>query len=230
MHMSKVYISEDANPLLKEYLSGSNHIIVEIKSTNQVYESISSHPDIFMCKINNQIIESENDLGYSYPGNVKYNGVQLGKYFIHHTGYTASKLISAVKAANLTPVHVTQGYTKCNIVAVDENSIITSDEGIRNTLIPLGLEVLLVSIGSVKLKGFSYGFLGGASGRVGDSVVFNGNLSAHPDYLKISDFILSRGLKLKYFKEYELEDIGSIIEEKGKYNPIIYKRIIRLYE
>src|SRR5665648_416572 len=111
MHMSKVYISEDANPLLKEYLSGNNHIIVEIKSTDQVYESISSHPDIFMCKINDEIIQSEYDLGYSYPNNVKYNGVQIGKYFIHHTGYTASKLISAVKAADLMTVHVSQGYT-----------------------------------------------------------------------------------------------------------------------
>ncbi|HZK88293.1 MAG TPA: hypothetical protein VFC27_03980 [Anaerovoracaceae bacterium] len=211
--MSKVYISEDANPLLKEYLSGSNHIIVEIKSTDQVYESISSHPDIFMCKINDKIIQSEYDLGYSYPDNVKYNGVQIGKYFIHHTGYTASKLISAVKAADLMTVHVSQGYTKCNIVAVDENSIITSDEGIRNKLVPLGLDVLLISAGNVKLKGFSYGFLGGASGKVGDSIVFNGDLSAHPDFFKISDFILSRGLKLKYFEEYQLEDIGSIIEE-----------------
>ena len=213
MHMSKVYISEDANPLLKEYLSSSNHIIVEIKSTDQVYESISSHPDIFMCKINDEIIQSEYDLGYSYPDNVKYNGVQIGKYFIHHTGYTASKLISAVKAADLMTVHVSQGYTKCNIVAVDENSIITSDEGIRNKLVPLGLDVLLISAGNVNLKGFSYGFLGGASGRVGDSIVFNGDLSAHPDFFKISDFILSRGLKLKYFEEYQLEDIGSIIEE-----------------
>jgi len=211
--MSKVYISEDANPLLKEYLSGSNHIIVEIKSTDQVYESISSHPDIFMCKINDEIIQSKNDLGYSYPDNVKYNGVQIGKYFIHHTGYTASKLISAVKAADLMTVHVSQGYTKCNIVAVDENSIITSDEGIRNKLVPLGLDVLLISAGNVKLKGFSYGFLGGASGSVGNFIVFNGDLSAHPDYIKISDFILSRGLKLKYFEEYQLEDIGSIIEE-----------------
>jgi len=211
--MSKLYISQDANPLLKEYLSGINHMIVEIKSSNQVYESISSHPDIFMCKINGKMIMSENDLGYSYPDNVKYNGVQIGKYFIHNLNYTASKLMYAVKASNLKPVHVTQGYTKCNIVAVNENSIITSDEGIKKALVPLGLEVLLISVGSVNLKGFSYGFLGGSSGRVGDSIIFNGNLSEHPDYLKISDFILSRGLKLKYFKEYELEDIGSIIEE-----------------
>jgi len=212
--MSKVYVSEDANPLLKEYLSCMNHLVVEVKGTDQVYDSISSHPDIFMCKINGQMIMSENDLGFSYPDNVKYNGVQVGKYFIHHTGYTSLKLMSAVKSAGLTPVHVKQGYTKCNIVAVDQSSIITSDEGIRNILIPLGLEVLLISAGNVNLKGFSYGFLGGASGRVDDSIVFNGNLSSHPDYQKISDFILTRGFKVKYFKEYELEDIGSIIEEE----------------
>ncbi len=212
--MSKIYISEDAHPLLKEYLSCRNHLIIEVESTDQVYESISSHPDIFMCKINNQMIKSEKDLGYSYPDNIKYNGVQIGNYFIHHTNYTASKLMSAVKAAGLIPVHVPQGYTKCNIVAVDKNSIITSDEGIKNILVPLGLDVLLISPGNVKLKGFSYGFLGGASGKVGDSIIFNGNLSAHPDYQKISDFILTRGLKLKYFKEYDLEDIGSIIEDE----------------
>ena len=70
--MNKIYISEDANPLLKKYLSCHNHLIVEVKSSDQVYESISAHPDIFMCKINGQMIKSENDLGYFYPDNIKY--------------------------------------------------------------------------------------------------------------------------------------------------------------
>jgi len=210
--MSKVYISENASPLLKDYLSGNNHTIIEISSSDQVYESISSHPDIFMCKINGEIIHSENDLGDSYPENIKYNGVQVGKYFIHNTSFTARKLMDAVENAGLTLVHVNQGYTKCNIVVVDENSIITSDEGIRNTLIPLGIDVLLISVGSVKLKGFPYGFLGGASGRIENTIIFNGDLSEHPDYISISNFIFDRGLILQYFDEYQLEDIGSIIE------------------
>ena len=210
--MSKVYISENASPLLKDYLAGNNHIIVEIKSTDQVYESISSHPDIFMCKINREIIQSENDLGYSYPENIKYNGVQVGKYFIHNTNFTAQRLMAAVKNAGLIPVHVNQGYTKCSIVVVDENAIITSDKGIRNALLPLGIDVLLISVGSVKLKGLPYGFLGGASGRIENTIIFNGDLSEHPDYINISNFIFDRGLILQYFDEYPLEDIGSIIE------------------
>lgn len=210
--MSKVYISEAAGPPLKAYLSGNNCQIAEIKSTNQVYESISSHPDIFMCKINGKLIQAEEDLGYSYPENIKYNGVQIGPYFVHNTNYTAPKLMAAVKHAGLTTVHVNQGYTKCNIVLVDDRSIITSDEGISNALIPLGIDVLLISIGHIKLKGFPTGFIGGTSGRVGDAVVFNGDLSEHPDYIPISNFIFDRGLRLQYFDEYELEDIGSIIE------------------
>ena len=75
------------------------------------------------------------------------------------------------------------------------------------------LGVLPVSQGHVKLDGFEYGFLGGASGRVGDEIVFNGDLSAHPDYEAIREFIESRGLAVRFFPEYPLTDIGSILTD-----------------
>ena len=62
-----------------------------------------------------------------------------------------------------------------------------------------------------ELPGYDTGFLGGTSGRVGDEIVFNGDLSAHPDFEAIKDFIRSRGLQIKYFESYPLRDIGSII-------------------
>ncbi|MFR2966829.1 MAG: DUF6873 family GME fold protein [Anaerovoracaceae bacterium] len=61
--------------------------------------------------------------------------------------------------------------------------------------------------------GYKYGFLGGASGRIGDEIVFNGDLAAHSDYEEIKSFIQERGLRLVYFRQYPLTDIGSIIEE-----------------
>ena len=54
-------------------------------------------------------------------------------------------------------------------------------------------------------------FIGGCSGRVGNKVIFNGNLKAHPDFQRILSFIKSRGLDCVWFPEYELTDIGSII-------------------
>ena len=63
----------------------------------------------------------------------------------------------------------------------------------------------------MKLRGADTGFIGGASGRVDDEIVFNGDLSAHPNLKKITAFIEARGLGCKWFDSYVLEDIGSII-------------------
>ena len=73
------------------------------------------------------------------------------------------------------------------------------------------MNVLLVEPGFVKLRGANTGFIGGASGRIDDKIVFNGDLSAHPNFREITGFIEERGLGCKWFGSYELEDIGSII-------------------
>ncbi len=63
----------------------------------------------------------------------------------------------------------------------------------------------------MELPGYDTGFIGGTSGRVGDEIIFNGDLSAHPDCQAIRQFIEERGLKVRYFSGYPLRDIGSII-------------------
>jgi hypothetical protein len=69
---------------------------------------------------------------------------------------------------------VKQGYTKCSLVVVDEKSVITSDMGLAAALQRFEIDVLLISQGHVALPGLQYGFLGGASGRAGDEILFNG--------------------------------------------------------
>lgn len=73
------------------------------------------------------------------------------------------------------------------------------------------MNVLLVEPGFVKLRGADTGFIGGASGRVGGEIIFNGDLSVHPNFREITAFIETQGLGCKWFESYELEDIGSII-------------------
>ncbi|WP_051280322.1 DUF6873 family GME fold protein [Anaerovorax odorimutans] len=211
--MSTVYLSENADESLKEYIIDTGHVLMEVKKTADVYDGIATHPDIYICKICDQLITEEGDLGYNYPNNVKYNAACVGKYFIHNTNYTAPKLLEFAKQKGLTIVHVNQGYTKCNLAIVDDKSVITSDEGIAKTLeSTTDIDVLLISNGNIKLKGFPYGFIGGTSGRVGDAMVFHGDLSEHPDYIEMSNFVFDRGFCLQYFDSFELEDIGSIIE------------------
>ena len=97
---------------------------------------------------------------------------------------------------------------------VDGNSVITADRGIVSALKKCpDIDVLPISQGFVRLEKFEYGFLGGASGKVGNEIVFNGDLSAHPDYEAICRFIEARGLSVKYFPGYPLTDIGSILTD-----------------
>ena len=97
---------------------------------------------------------------------------------------------------------------------VDENSIITADQGILRACRRAGLQCLEAGPGFVRLPGYPYGFLGGAAGRVGDSILFHGNLSAHPDGVRIRTFIEARGLQCVDFEDFPLTDIGSVIEEQ----------------
>jgi hypothetical protein len=73
------------------------------------------------------------------------------------------------------------------------------------------MDVLMITPGHILLPGYDTGFIGGASGRIGDTVIFNGDLSAHPDSDRIIRFIEDRGLKVRWFPEWPLKDIGSII-------------------
>ena len=231
--MKTVCISENANRILKDALRDKGYELIEIAGTDKVYDAISSHGDIYVCKICGELIVAPvqlpllqekllkngisympgaSDPGRRYPENVRYNAAQIGRRLIHNTKHSDPVVLRAAKEHALELIDVKQGYTKCNLVVVDEDSAITSDMGLSAVLIKRGIDVLTVSQGHVKLKGFPYGFLGGASGRVGNEIVFNGNLSAHPDFQAIKEFIRKRGLDAVWFEEYPLKDVGSIIQ------------------
>ena len=213
--MNNVYISKNANKIIKDYLVTKGYKIIEVESQADIDPPISCHPDIYMCDLGKSLFHGDTStLTHDYPGHAIYNGCSTGKFFIHNSKITAPELKKAVLDAGLIPIHVAQGYSKCNCVVVDENSIITSDAGIQKACLNAGLDVLLIEKGQVVLEGYDYGFLGGASGKVGNFILFNGDITLHSDYDKIKSFIEARNLEIVYFDQYPLTDIGSIIEEK----------------
>ncbi len=217
--MSQVYISETANPLLLDYLAAQGHELHIVKDTGITYAPVSSHPDIYMCSLGPgrpAFFGCPERLGHAYPDNIRYNAACTGRYFIHNLKYTDPDLLK--QAAPMEKIHVSQGYAKCNVVIVDENSIITSDMGIYKAC-RKKLDVLLIRPGHVKLRFFPYGFLGGASGRIGSKLLFNGNLEQHPDFGQITAFITAHNLQPVYFRRYPLEDIGTIMEAMPSLSP-----------
>jgi hypothetical protein len=231
--MNTICLSENANRILKDALRDKGFELIEIAGTDKVYDAIASHCDIYLCKIGAELIVAPaqlplirdglrkngiryvagaEDPGLRYPENVRYNAAQMGCRLIYGTKHTDPAVLLAAKENSLELIKVKQGYTKCNLAIVDGDSAITSDLGLAAALKKHGIDILTISQGHVRLEGFPYGFLGGASGRVGDEIVFNGNLSAHPDFRAIEEFIQKKRLRAVWFEEYPLEDIGSIIE------------------
>ena len=215
--MRKTYVAENANEILKEYLCALGRELELVSSEGLVDTAIACHPDVFYCRLgigaDAPILRAlDGELGCGYPAEAAFNVACSGKYFIHNLKITAPRLLAAARDAGMELIHVAQGYAKCSTVIVDERSIITYDRGIAKACSAVdGLDVLLVSPGHVLLPGYKTGFIGGCSGRIGSEVIFNGDLSAHPDFEIIRRFIQSRGLKCTWFEAYPLTDIGSIL-------------------
>ena len=51
---------------------------------------------------------------------------------------------------------------------------------------------------------------------MGNTIIFNGDITRHSDFARIKDFIAERGKEMVWFSEYRLTDIGSVIEEPGE--------------
>jgi len=231
--MDKIYVSARADNRLVDYLKNMGFQIEIIHTEGLVSAPVSDHPDMFMCRmgpgpgapvvshLDNVTDCSSTDvdaydagaaiLSPGYPDEVAFNAACTGKYFIHNLKYTAPQLLNIAHTMGMIPVDVKQGYAKCSTVIVDEDSIITYDRGLGHRCMDAGINVLFVVPGHVLLKGYECGFLGGASGRIGDTVYFNGDLSAHPDFQAITGFIEERGLRVKWFPEWPLTDIGTIL-------------------
>ncbi len=220
---TEIYISPLACSSLKTFLYSHGFKVNFIKKgLSEVYDAISTHADIHMCQLglweNSDIFFGNTEkLKKDYPGNILYNAVCTGKYFIHNLKYTSSELLNAARShfPQISEINVPQGYSRCSCLPVDDRSFITSDKGIAKALEKFDTDVLLISPGHISLPGFNYGFIGGCAGNIiaegRRTIVFNGDISAHPDFNIISEFIRKRDTDLLFFKDHTLEDIGSIL-------------------
>lgn len=214
-----IYVSSEAQEELTAALTALADRVIIVPPRGITYPAVDAHPDMYYCQMGvtrhcHIFAGDPAELGAAYPENIRFNAVCLDGYFIHHLKYTSPALLNEAREMGLTLIHVNQGYTKCSCVVVDGHSLITSDDGIARTLQAYpDIHVLKIRPGFVRLPGFPYGFLGGASGRVGKTILFHGNLSAHPDAEAIRQFIGERGLKVMDFPQFPLRDIGSILED-----------------
>ncbi len=228
---------------MENKLKDKNIRLIKTTYCKNTYDAIKYHPDISVCKLdNNNIVVAPNvyeyykdilschnfnvlkgysDIQYKYPFNIHYNVAILGKYAVHNFKYTDKNILEYIEKNNIQKINVKQGYSKCSICILDENSIITSDEGIYNECIKYDIDCLLIRKGHIDLFDMNYGFIGGCSGLISNNeIAFYGDIIKHPDYEKILNFVSSKNKKIISLSDEYLLDLGSIIPLKEVYTII----------
>lgn len=212
--------------------------VIKTKPHPKLYNAVKQHPDMIIHHLgdNNICIEptamyaanslpnanvcSGKSIGREYPYDISYNAARVGGYLICNRRFTESIILENAIKSGVEIIDVKQGYAKCNICVISENAIITSDKGIAEALRNISIDVLFIDDSAVKLKNFSHGFFGGATGKIApDKIVVNGNIKFHKSGDEIMDFTKKYGIEIISLNDNQIEDIGSIL-------PILEKEYI----
>lgn len=215
--MQNVIIDSRIRDIEYNYLSKFFNVI-RLPLSNDVYEEISGHSDIFYTKINNQVIVAPNaevmeqqfilgkeKVGKEYPKDVLYNVCQIGDKVIG-SKYTDKSI--------KPDIIVKQGYVKCSIAVTSNNSCITSDKGIAKVLKRNNIEVLYVEENDIKLlkndatASTMKGFIGGASLVFDNKFVLFGDSDNLSNKDKIIQHLDKYNLELVDFKGLHIYDYG----------------------
>ena len=188
-----------------------------LEPSDKAYPSISSHPDIFFFCHNERhcdtIICAPNDsVGHKYPDTCRFNAVGVGDLLIHNLKYTDEKIreLYGKISTKSVQLNVNQGYTRCNLLALDERNFITSDFGIKKVLEENGRNVFYVDPHQIALPGHDHGFFPGCCGLVDDFVVVCGALRHLKECKGLKKFIRRNNMKIIELYDGELIDVGSI--------------------
>lgn len=208
-------------------LSGYGELIL-FQTEAITYPAISGHPDIFFCvigaylviapnlpntikmKLKNLNIKFEEGyemVGHAYPASAGYNCVVTKEFLIGNKGLIDKKI--GEQTTDKEFIHVSQGYTRCNLLPLEDNRFITSDKGIEKALVEKGLEVLYTNPEGIQLPGFDHGFIGGTAGIFKHQIFFIGRLNLFSEGEKIRHFL--SGYEIIELYDGPLFDAGSIL-------------------
>ncbi len=163
-----------------------------------------------IAKCGYDIVLTEENIASEYPQDILFNALSLGDKLYCRADAISKLILDFAEKKRLTVRAVKQGYAKCSVCTVGDAAAITADISLCRAMREDGINVLLVSAGSVILTGYDTGFVGGCSGEDGDRIYFSGNISLHPDGNRIAEFCKSHGKAAVSLSDHTLTDIGTI--------------------
>ncbi len=185
------------------YIGKSRFIVPE--STKNTFETALA--DTYATIYTGKDLKDSN-----YPNDIAYNVAVVGKRAFCNKKATEGKLKEFLINDGLDLIDCRQGYAKCSICVVDENSIITADRGIMEKAKAVGMDVLLIESGGIDLPGYDYGFIGGATVKLNKNLLaFTGTIEHLINANEIKEFLKNKNIEPIYLTNEIIFDVGSII-------------------
>lgn len=226
--MRYIFISCDM-PSRSEALLSAYGECVRIPPLASLPAPVCTHPDMQMALLGGKLIICRENIalaeilrsrhipyiaerraaGAAYPNDVLLNCFSLGDLFFC-SKYTSETALATALSAGLVPVMTRQGYAKCSCLCLYD-SVITADRAIVCACAKHGAQYLHIGAGSIGIREYDYGFIGGASGVIDDTVFFFGDISTHPDGARIKEYIYSKNMNIICTEEGGLFDYGGIV-------------------
>lgn len=221
----------EGNPEIKAALENMGISVLEVPAHPALDPRVARHADMQLhdmgkgrvaaAKDAGRLIRDLEQLGFiveqqeltgTYPGDIALNCFALGKYLYCKEKSTSEILLNYYQSMGVEAVNINQGYAKCSVCIVDNNSIITADKSIAAAVKARGADVLIIQSSGILLDGFDTGFIGGCCGLLApDKLAFSGMISRHSDYIQIRSFCAARGVEPVELTNLPLKDIGGII-------------------
>ena len=167
--------------------------------TRDIFDTLSRERDI-------KLILADDDIKSDYPHDVAYNAILIGDTLYSNTPYTSREILKLYPSQ----VKVAQGYAACSTLAIGNTCVITADSSLAREYQKNGIDVHVISNGSISLPPYNCGFIGGATGIDGDTVYFAGDINTHSDAQTIKDAIAELGMKHVSLSDERLSDVGGI--------------------
>ncbi|MDR1630549.1 MAG: hypothetical protein LBS36_10125 [Oscillospiraceae bacterium] len=231
--VSACIVSPQISDEIKQNFLSLNIGVYFVTPCERIQAPVASHADMLAHHAGETLIfleQSQNDLfgalqatGFqpkyieeslhkNYPHDIALNICVVGKNILCNKNHAGREVLNHYKQAGFQILHVNQGYAKCSCLLLNENALITDDESIAFACRNAGIDALLIKKGDVRLKGYPYGFIGGAGGLIAPGrLCLFGNEQFHIDCARIRAFANKHNTQLINLSEYPLTDYGGMV-------------------
>ena len=219
-----MYISNQISKKIYNNLLKYADEIILLPPFDKLPPPVSSHADMIMYKLRDSLLihkdyYNENATlfhGISvtltdevisdvYPHDILLNALNL-----NGTVYGKTDSVSEyIKSDAAKIINIKQGYARCSACIVSDHAIITADRSIAAAV--TDTDVLLIREGHINLDGYGYGFIGGASVKIGGKLLFFGDITRHPDHNAVGRFCEMQGVEIISLSDEILYDYGSMV-------------------